>query len=179
MEITSGPAGREAELIALFSDSFSTSERAEEGAVIGALVADMMAMTPAKDLYVFSAIDPDEITGAIMFSRLTFAQDARVAFILSPVAVAPHRQKTGIGQALILFGLETLRQDGVDYAFTYGDPAYYTKVGFRQITEDFAPAPLVLSQPQGWLGQSLSGQNQPAFASPSRCVTALSKQAYW
>lgn len=179
MEITSGHAGRETDIIALYTDSFSASEGAEEGAVIGALVADMMAMTPAKDLHVFTAIDAGGITGAIMFSRLTFAQDDRVAFILSPVAVAPHQQRTGIGQALILFGLEALRQDGVDYAITYGDPAYYSKVGFRQITEDFAPAPLDLSQPQGWLGQSLSEQDQPAFTGPSRCVAALNQQAYW
>ncbi|MCG5517084.1 MULTISPECIES: hypothetical protein [unclassified Ectothiorhodospira] len=38
---------------------------------------------------------------------------------------------------------------------TYGDPNYYSRIGFKPITEALAPAPFTLKQPEGWLGQSL------------------------
>lgn len=138
-----------------------------------------METTPNDDLFVFSAYDDQTLVGCIFFSRLTYELDDRIVFILSPVAVKTDRQKTGIGQRLIAYGLDALREKGIDFAVTYGDPNYYTKVGFRQITEEFAEAPLRLNLPHGWLGQSLSGKDQEPLAGPSRCVEALNKTDLW
>jgi len=74
--------------------------------------------------------------------------------------------------------LEDLRSLDVDFVVTYGDPAYYGKVGFQPITEEFARAPLPLSQPHGWLGQSLTGRAAP-IAGPSRCVRAFNRPELW
>lgn len=77
------------------------------------------------------------------------------AFILSPVAVSTDVQGKGVGQALIRYGLDHLKSLGVELVFTYGDPGYYSKVGFEQITEAIVKAPWPLSQPIGWLALAL------------------------
>ena len=100
-------------------------------------------------------------------------------FLLSPLAVATARQGFGIGQELLGQALEALRSDGVDVVATYGDPAFYGKVGFEPVSEDRARAPLPLSQPIGWIGQSLSGGQLTPLKGPGTCVAALNDPALW
>lgn len=76
---------------------------------------------------------------------------------MAPVAIHTDWQGRGIGQNLIKYGIYHLKKEGVTLMFTYGDPNYFSKVGFSQITEKVAKAPLKLSQPEGWLCQSLVG----------------------
>lgn len=179
MEFHLGHATREPEISDLFTATFSDSEGAGEGEIIGRLVRDLMQTTPESDLYVCCAYDGKTLVGCIFFSRLTYEMDARAVFIMSPVAVKTDRQGRKIGQKLIAFGLGGLREQGVDFAVTYGDPNFYSKTGFRQITTEFAAAPLRLNMPQGWLGQSLSGKDAAPLAGPSQCVAALNKPALW
>lgn len=179
MTFSSKHHGQVETLVDLFTAAFSASEGAEEGRSIGALVRDLLTTTAAEDLFVFSTWDSGVVTGCIVFSRLVFDQDDRVVFILSPVAVAPGRQRQGIGRNLLNFGLDQLRARGVDIAVTYGDPAYYGKVGFAPITEKVARAPLKLSQPEGWLAQSLNDRPLDPLQGQSRCVDALDNSAYW
>ncbi len=179
MEFISGHVGREQEISQLFAATFSDSEGAEEGNIIRLLVDDLMETTPHQDLFVFSAYDDQVFVGCIFFSRLNYEQDDRTVFILSPVAVKTDQQKKGVGQKLIAYGLNELCHRGIDIAVTYGDPDYYSKVGFRQITEEFAQAPLKLNHPHGWLGQSLSEKEQGSLIGPSHCVEALNKPELW
>ncbi len=162
----------------LFEQVFEASEGAAEGQLIRTFVTDLMA-TPEADLFAFTYWVGDVLAGCIFFSRLIFVQDRRQAFILSPVAVRTDRQRGGVGQHLILFGLDTLRDEGVDFVVTYGDPAYYGKTGFRPISEDFAQAPLKLSHPHGWMGQFLSDRDTAPMRGPSRCVNALNRPELW
>ena len=101
------------------------------------------------------------------------------AFLLSPVAVETERHGEGIGQGLINFGLEILKENGVELAFTYGDPNYYSKVGFKQITEELIKAPLKLTYPEGWLGQSLVDDEMTAITGDSHYVEAMNKPEIW
>ena len=105
--------------------------------------------------------------------------NGQAAFILSPVAVATAAQGKGIGQKLIEFGLNKLKALNVSLAFTYGDPAFYAKTGFKQIDESTVQAPCPLSQPMGWLAQSLDGQNIQAIPGATRCVEALNNPELW
>ena len=105
--------------------------------------------------------------------------NGQVGFILSPVAVSTYRQGTGIGQRLINYGLDHLRSLNVNLAFTYGDPTYYSKTGFEQISEDVVKAPCPLSQPMGWLAQSLDGNKIQAMVGPTQCVKALNNPSLW
>lgn len=178
MGFTSDYQTRTDEVAALFTATFTASEGAEEGALIGALVRDML-QTPEDDLTVFLSLDADRVTGGICFSRLSFPQDLRRVFLLSPVAVATAEQGKGVGQALLRHGLQTLRAQGVDVAVTYGDPNYYGKVGFRPVTADMVPPPLPLNHPEGWLAQSLDGAPLAPLQGPSTCVAALNNPDYW
>ena len=137
-----------------------------------------MTATDAQNLYGFVATENEQIIGSILFTRLTF-QNKVNAFILSPVAVHTNYQGKGIGQKLINFGISHLKENGIKIVFTYGDPAFYSKVGFKQITEKIAKAPLKMTHPEGWLGQSLVSDEIEPIAGYSYCVEALNKPEYW
>jgi len=64
-------------------------------------------------------------------------------------------------------------------AWLYGDPNFYSKVGFSAIDEKLVPAPLNLEYPEGWLAQSLVGDEIEPIAGKSYCVEELNKPEYW
>ncbi|MFY0692158.1 MAG: N-acetyltransferase [Paracoccaceae bacterium] len=179
MDLSATIKGREQEIIDLVTATFTASEGASEGTLIGGLTRDLLEGTPEEDLFVFVAEEGGVILGAILFSRLAYPQDGRVAFLLAPVAVATARQGQGIGQTLLSHGLSALREAGVDIVLTYGDPNYYSKVGFQQISETIARPPFELSLPHGWLAQSLGTQEMTPLKGPSTCAAALSDPAFW
>ena len=179
MEISGQFKGREEEIADMVAATFTDSEGAEEGALIGGLVRRLLTATPEEDLFVFTGRADGAIVAAAIFSRLTYAEDARAVFILSPMAVATDRQGEGLGRELLRHALGALREAGVDIAVTYGDPAFYGQVGFRPLTEEIAPPPLPLSQPEGWIGQSLTGAALTPLRGPCTCVTALDVPALW
>lgn len=162
----------------LFQSVFTDSEGPTEGKAIGSLAKDLFEKTPASDLYCFLATDGGQIIGAIFFSRLNFEVEIP-AFILAPVAVDTRHQGKGIGQKLIRHGLAELKADGASLIITYGDPAFYTKVGFRPLGPERISPPHALSQPIGWLGQSLDGGEIPKITGGCSCVEALDDPAYW
>lgn len=178
MKITNYNASHQRELETLYVDTFSASDGQEEGRRIGSLVNRMLTETGNVDLFSFVACNEQKIIAGIIFTRLTFQSEIN-AFILSPVAVHPDYQSQGVGQALINHGLEYLRLQGVELVFTYGDPSYYSKVGFQQISEELINAPQKMSMPRGWLCQSLEGKEIEAIAGPSCCVPALNQPEYW
>jgi predicted N-acetyltransferase YhbS len=162
----------------LFVSVFTDSEGKQEGTLIGKLVKDLLTSTNKRDLYGFIAIRKEQIVGAIFFSRLSFERDIE-AFILSPVAVHTDYQGMGIGQALITHGLQEMKKRAVMFVTTYGDPAFYSKVGFHHLSQDMIEAPFELSQPEGWLGQSLSDTSIDTALGHCSCVKAFNNPAYW
>jgi predicted N-acetyltransferase YhbS len=168
-----GPA-----VIGLFRTTFSDSEGEQEGRMVSDIVHALIATDGAGEVYGFVAADGRALVAAVFFSRLRFAQPVE-AFILSPMAVRTDRQGQGIGQALIRHGLQALRETGVALVMTYGDPAFYARVGFRPLTTEVVPAPFALSQPHGWLGQSLTGGTVGPVEGPCSCVPALADPACW
>jgi len=166
------------EVIQLYTQVFGDSEGEAEGQIIGELVSNLIETTKAEDLIGCVARDDHSIVGCIFFSRM-IVPSGQSTFILSPVAVSTSEQKSGIGQKLIAFGLHHLKTLNVELAFTYGDPAYYSKMGFEPISEDVIQAPCELSQPIGWLAQSLEGEAIPPMKGKTQCVEALSDPKYW
>ena len=73
------------------------------------------------------AEEEGEVVGHILFSPV--AAPFR-ALGLGPLAVAPARQQSGIGAALVRAGLERVRAGGWEAVFVLGDPAYYGRFGF-------------------------------------------------
>jgi putative acetyltransferase len=178
IEFRAHQPGDSAAIEGLFVLVFSQSEGEQEGALIGNLAKELIAGTASRDLYGFVAVDRKQIVAAIFFSRLTFEKDMDV-FILSPVAVHTDYQGLGIGQALITHGLREMQKRGVAFVTTYGDPSFYSKVGFHPISQDVIAAPLELSQPEGWLGQSLTDHSIESIPGNCTCVKALDNPAFW
>ena len=163
----------------LVESTFTESEGAEEGALIGDVARRLMAETPADHLRVVTAREGAALLGCLFFTPLTYAGDPRKVFMMAPVAVASARQGEGIGQRLIGYGLDVLRQEGVDVAVTYGDPDYYGRVGFRPVSEAELPAPQPLRQPLGWIAQSLTQAPLTPRRGPARCVPAFDDPELW
>ncbi|MFH4664197.1 N-acetyltransferase [Vibrio cidicii] len=168
------------EIIDLFQNTFSDSEGLEEGTVIGKLVSDFLSHSLQEDdLFVFVACDDHQrVIGSILFSKLSFPNEENV-YLLAPVAVATKWHGQGIGQALIRFGLETLKEKDISHVITYGDIRFYSKVGFTAINEEMIQAPLTLSYPEGWLAQSLTGQAITPISGKPTCLEAIANPVYW
>lgn len=80
------------------------------------------------------------------------------------MAVSTEHQRSGVGAALIRFGLAALARSGDMVAVACGDPAFYGNAGFIPLSESVLKAPLDLSMPEGWLGESLTEKPFPARA---------------
>ncbi|TDR53012.1 putative N-acetyltransferase YhbS [Halomonas ventosae] len=176
MQLARFAAHQAAEVQALFARTFSDAEGPAEGERVGGLVRKLVADTDPRDVLGFVAMEKGRAVAGIFFSRLRFDTPVE-AFLLSPVAVHPDYQGQGIGQRLIRFGLERLKERGVTRVFTYGAPAFYSRVGFTPVSEETAP--FRLSQPEGWLGQALDGHEMTFLPGVPRCVTAFDNPAYW
>ena len=163
----------------LFLNVFSDSEGSEEGELIGDLSNRFLSITPDEDLYCFIASDNDRIIGSIIFTQMTFENSTVNAFLLSPVAIDTSCQGGGIGQELINYGINKLKNDGVELLLSYGDPNFYSKVGFQTISEELIKAPFALSMPEGWIGQSLINDNIEGIKGDSYCVEAISVASFW
>lgn len=79
------------------------------------------------------ATDDSGIVGHILFSRLAVEGDDgqhQPAIALAPLAVAPDRQRQGIGLALMSEAHRVLRERGEVLSVVLGDPAYYARSGY-------------------------------------------------
>ncbi|MRD55143.1 GNAT family N-acetyltransferase [Betaproteobacteria bacterium LSUCC0115] len=179
MKFLLNPQDRDPEFVSLFKLTFTQSEGAAEGDLIGGLVTALLADTPKDDIHTVAAEMDGTLVAACILTELLFKNDNRCVFLLAPVAVIPEHQGKGIGQQLISYGLDVMRKGDVDVVMTYGDPSFYSKVGFEWVAEADAPPPYALQFPQGWLRLCLSGQPWSALKGPSTCVGAFSNPALW
>jgi putative acetyltransferase len=161
----------------LFTSVFSSSEGEQEGKLIGSLAFALATRADNQEIICIGAYEDGSLIGAIFFSRLQFKEPIE-AYMLAPVAVSTAHQGRGVGKALIRFGLDELRNRSATLAVTYGDPAYYSKVGFQAVSQDVIRAPLPLSMPEGWLGQPLTGRVMPILKSCPACVPEFDNPDY-
>lgn len=169
----------QADIITFFSNVFSDSEGPEEGKLIGQLVSHLCPSIDDQTTLCFAALEGESIIGAIFFTKLFYDKNTVNVYMLAPVAVSTEHQGQGVGQQLINAGLNILRARGVDVVVTYGDPGFYTKVGFQPLSESMIQAPLKLSMPEGWIGQSLTEQPINAIDERPSCVDAFNNPIYW
>lgn len=162
----------------LFTSVFTSSEGEKEGRLIGNLSSQLAHNIDNREIICFGAYEGKTLIGSIFFTRLHFRKPIQV-FMLAPVAVSTEHQGKGVGQALINYGLKELRQRSANIAVTYGDPSFYSKVGFQALSEDAIQAPLKLSMPFGWLGQSLAGDSIPTINERPVCVKEFNNPVYW
>ena len=146
MPFSTDPQGREEAIIELFRATFTASEGAEEGTLIGDLVHNSARQHGAAGslrLHRRGRRRPHR-GHPLLKADLRAGSANRLRARPGCRRVATDQQGQGIGQRLLNHGLAALRGAGVDIAMTYGDPGYYAKVGFRPISEADAPAPFKL-----------------------------------
>jgi putative acetyltransferase len=196
------------EVAGFFREVFTASEGETEGAALEKLVLDLFEGMQSADIICLGAFEED-LLACVFFSPLFINRkliqskpinkkpiqreliekkdvqgglsnkDLPKIAMLSPMAVSTKHQGKGLGQALIQHSIKLMRQNGIDVLVTYGDPAFYSKVGFEPIGEDIIQAPLSLSMPFGWLAQSLNSQPIPVVAYKTSCVAAFNDPDYW
>jgi putative acetyltransferase len=73
-----------------------------------------------------------EVVGHIAFSCATIGGRDLGWYLLGPVAVLPGLQRCGTGSALVRAGIDALQGLGAQGCVLVGEPAFYTRFGFRQ-----------------------------------------------
>ena len=89
-----------------------------------------------------AAVDP-MVEGHILFSVLDVTIDDLPvrALALAPMAVQPHRQRHGIGTALVQTGLVQAREQGWSAVVVLGHRDYYPRFGFSAVHARTLDAP--------------------------------------
>jgi putative acetyltransferase len=75
------------------------------------------------------AVDDEQVVGHVLAAEGDLAEAHVVG--IAPLAVAPERQRTGIGTALMTTLLGAAEEAGLPLVVLLGNPAYYTRFGFE------------------------------------------------
>lgn len=110
------------------------------------------------------AVDDERLVGHVMISYVTVEGDDRRYLELAPVSVAPERQRSGIGIALVE---ETLRlADATDEPFVlvFGHPEYYPRFGFKSARAHGIEPPDARTPDAVWMLRPLRTYSPPYSA---------------
>jgi putative acetyltransferase len=80
------------------------------------------------------AVNGDHVVGHIAFTAVAFdpmRDRLGLALGLAPLAVATGYRRGGVGADLVKAGLEACREARAALVVTLGDPAYYSRFGFK------------------------------------------------
>lgn len=117
--------------------------RAEGEAVLVDRLRQLPTFTPELSLV---ADDGGAVVGHVLVTDVDLV-DGTTAFVipsLAPLAVAPDRQKEGIGGALVRAVAARLDERGQPLVVLQGSPAYYGRFGF----EPSAPLGITMDLPE-------------------------------
>lgn len=80
------------------------------------------------------AVAEGRLVGSIVYARATVELDrggTLPVLTFGPLSVLPEVQRCGVGSALVRHTLALARESGHTAVFLYGDPAYYSRLGFQ------------------------------------------------
>lgn len=81
----------------------------------------------------FVADDDGELVGFTMLSYVTAGEGD--VLILTPMAVQPDRQRTGVGKQVVRAAIAAAEARGEPVLLVEGVPSYYPQFGFRSASE--------------------------------------------
>ena len=100
------------------------------------LEADLVDRLVADEHVVLELVAEKDggLVGHVLFSRLTVEGDGAsfAAVALAPLGVDPDAQRTGVGAALVEEAHRRLQTAGEKLSVVLGDPAYYSRFGYRR-----------------------------------------------
>ena len=112
------------------------------------LVRDLLA-APEGQVISLAAIEGDALVGHV---ALTLSPQGA---LLGPLAVHPDHQRQGLGTALVDAGCSAVRDAGGGHVFLLGDPAYYSRLGFRTETQVKTPLPIPDASAPAWQSRAV------------------------
>lgn len=77
------------------------------------------------------AEEAGEVTGHVAISPVSVSDGSAGWYGLGPISVRPELQGRGIGSLLMQAALRLLRERGAAGCVLLGDPAYYSRFGFK------------------------------------------------
>ena len=107
------------------------------------------------------ALSGNALVAHVAFTTCGIDRSADSVALLAPLAVAPDRQRQGVGSALVRDGLRRLKDAGMTHVFTLGDPAYYSRFGFKPDNDVAPPYPLPEEWRSAWQSLNLSDDRPP------------------
>ena len=125
------------------------------------LVDDLRAADATVPSLCLVALEDDRPIGHIVYSRVRL-ESGHEALALAPMAVAPERQRRGIGARLIDESIERARQTDFPLVVVVGHPEYYPRFGFESAAGLRLTAPWELP-PEAWMALRL-----PAYSAEAR-----------
>lgn len=124
------------------------------------------------------ALAGETLAGHIVFTMCGIAGEPGKAALLGPLAVAPARQRQGIGSALVRAGLQRLESAGVARVCVLGDPAYYGRFGFAPDARITPPYPLPEAWRDAWRSLGLHADDS-ALSGPLSVPTPWRRPELW
>jgi putative acetyltransferase len=118
----------------------------------GALPAALRATAHYLPRWCLVALDGAVVVGHVMVSTAFLERaDGSVLEVpnLSPLAVAPDRQREGIGAALVHAAVAAVDADDEPFVVLEGSPAYYGRLGFEDARTHGVTLPLPDWAPPG------------------------------
>ncbi|MEZ5295597.1 MAG: N-acetyltransferase [Ilumatobacteraceae bacterium] len=138
------------------------------GSQVEADLVDRIRASPeyVAEMALVAEID-GEIVGHVMISGATLrnGDGHRPILMLSPLAVRPDRQKSGIGSALVDAAVAIADRRGEPLVVLEGSPTYYGRFGFEHALPHGIGMPLPDWAPPGAAQVRLLGAYDPADAS--------------
>ena len=160
----------------LYEAAFDPSENE----LVGRLAIELLIHRSTPETINWVAETALGVVGHIALSPFWSKADRSVmGWILAPLAVAPEKQKSGIGTALVKTGLRLASSEGMNSVLVYGDPAFYQRFGFEaEIAKNYLP-PYKLKYDFGW--QALHLKGTPRLSSPQSidCLRPLLNPDLW
>jgi putative acetyltransferase len=165
-----------ADIRAVYLSAFDDDEKE----IVSDLAVNLLIEKTMPRTISLVAIAHGAVVGHIAFSPVQIEGDNRPqGYILAPLAVKPQNQKCRIGSNLIKSGLRQLQKMGVDIVFVYGDPQYYSRLGFStEIANRYTP-PYTLQYPFGWQAIALDDNCAAASSGIITCVASLCDPSLW
>jgi putative acetyltransferase len=179
MGVRAASAEEYAEIRALLRDAFGGDDEAE---LVEALREDE-AYVPELEL----VIDEEgRLVAHVLFTRAMVGgtaadappESAVAALCLAPLAVAPDRQRAGVGTALVEAALDRAREMGERLVLVLGHPEYYPRFGFVPAGAHGVEPPRPVPE-EAWMVLELVPGALEGVAGAAHLADVFDEDRYW
>jgi len=153
----------------------------ERDAFGGEAEADLVVALMSGEVFVPAlSLVAEESGGIVGHALFTRAEAGGVrAALLAPLAVAPGRQRSGVGSALVEAGLSVAAALGFEMVLVLGHPEYYPRLGFVPALPHGIEPPYPVDPPEAWMARELAAGALERARGVVRVADELMDPALW